>query len=64
MLAGANVAASNLPRARLLAADERLTHREEAFASVPYRLYDAGSTVANFDELFDRIDEASTSHYT
>jgi DNA polymerase-3 subunit delta' len=45
----------------LLAADERLAHRQEAFASVPYRLDGAGSTVANIvDELFDRIDEAST----
>jgi DNA polymerase-3 subunit delta' len=59
-IAAAHVAAGNLPRARLLAADERLSHRQEAFASVPYRLDGAGSTVANIvDELVDRIDEAS-----
>jgi DNA polymerase-3 subunit delta' len=35
-------------------------HRQEAFASVPYRLDGAGSTVANIvDELFERINEAS-----
>ena len=55
------VAAGSPPRARFLAADERLAHRQEAFASIPYRLDGAGSTVANIvDELFDRIDEAST----
>jgi hypothetical protein len=64
VLAGANVAAGNLPRAHLHAADELLAHRQEAFASVPYRLDDDGSTVANIDELFYCIAEASTPHYT
>jgi DNA polymerase-3 subunit delta' len=58
--AAARIAAGNLHRARLLAADTRLAQRQEAFASVPFRLDGTGSAVATIvDELFERIEEAS-----
>jgi len=53
-------ASGNLGRARHLATDKFLAHRQEAFASIPSRLDGTGARVAELvDELFEHIDEAA-----
>ena len=56
----ASAAAGNIARARLLASDNRLAERLEAFAEVPYRLDGTGATVARLvDDLFAHLDTAT-----
>ena len=58
----AAAAAGNITRARLLATDDRLADRLDAFADVPYRLDGTGATVARIvDELFAHLDTATES---
>lgn len=53
-------AGGDLDRARLLAADDDLAARREAFAGVPHRLDGSGRVVmATVDELLSRLDEAA-----
>jgi DNA polymerase-3 subunit delta' len=55
----AGLAAGDLGRARLLASDERLALRVDAWASVPSRLDGSGATAANLAaELRSMIDDA------
>ena len=59
-LAAATAAAGDLSRARLLATDERLVLRREAWAAVPTQLDGTGATAARLvDELFAMIDDAA-----
>jgi DNA polymerase-3 subunit delta' len=53
-------AANNAYRERLLANDPRFAHRQEAFASIPYKLDGSGATVALIvDEIFELIEQAT-----
>ena len=53
-------AAGDLGRARLLATDERLVLRRDAWAAVPTQLDGTGATVARLvDDLFAMIDDAA-----
>ena len=50
----------SLSRARLLASDPQLIHRMQAFASIPSRIDESGSTVVSItDEVLGLIDEAA-----
>jgi DNA polymerase-3 subunit delta' len=56
----AAAAAGDLGRARLLATDERLVLRRDAWAAVPTQLDGTGATVARLvDDLFAMIDDAA-----
>ena len=51
-------AANNAYRERLLANDPQFAHRQEAFASIPYKLDGSGATVALIvDEIFELIEQ-------
>jgi DNA polymerase-3 subunit delta' len=53
-------AANNAYRERLLANDPQFAHRQEAFASIPYKLDGSGATVALIvDEIFELIEQAT-----
>jgi DNA polymerase-3 subunit delta' len=53
-------AANNANRERLLANDPQFAHRQEAFASIPYKLDGSGATVALIvDEIFELIEQAT-----
>jgi DNA polymerase-3 subunit delta' len=53
-------AANNAYRERLLANDPQFAHRQEAFASIPYKLDGSGATVALIvDEMFELIEQAT-----
>ena len=53
-------AASNAYRERLLANDPQFAHRQEAFASIPYKLDGSGATVTQIvDEIFELIEQAT-----
>jgi DNA polymerase III subunit delta' len=53
-------AANNAYRERLLANDPQFAHRQEAFASIPYKLDGSGATVALIvDEVFELIEQAT-----
>ena len=53
-------AANNAHRERLLANDPQFAHRQEAFASIPYKLDGSGATVALIvDEIFELIEQAT-----
>jgi len=53
-------AANNAHRERLLANDPHFAHRQEAFASIPYKLDGSGATVALIvDEIFELIEQAT-----
>ena len=53
-------AANNAYRERLLANDAQFAHRQEAFASIPYKLDGSGATVALIvDEIFELIEQAT-----
>ena len=55
-------AANNAYRERLLANDPQFAHRQEAFASIPYKLDGSGATVALIvDEIFELIEQATVS---
>ena len=52
--------ANNAYRERLLANDPQFAHRQEAFASIPYKLDGSGATVALIvDEIFELIEQAT-----
>jgi DNA polymerase-3 subunit delta' len=54
-------AAINIHRERLLANDPQFAHRQEAFATIPYKLDGSGATVALIvDEIFELIEQATT----
>jgi DNA polymerase-3 subunit delta' len=53
-------AANNAYREHLLANDPQFAHRQEAFASIPYKLDGSGATVALIvDEIFELIEQAT-----
>ncbi len=53
-------AANNAHRERLLANDPQFANRQEAFASIPYKLDGSGATVALIvDEIFEFIEQAT-----
>jgi DNA polymerase-3 subunit delta' len=53
-------AANNANRERLLANDPQFAHRQEAFASIPYKLDGSGATVALIvDQIFELIEQAT-----
>jgi DNA polymerase-3 subunit delta' len=53
-------AANNAHRERLLANDTQFAQRQEAFASIPYKLDGSGATVALIvDEIFELIEQAT-----
>ena len=53
-------AANNAYRERLLANDPQFAHRQEAFASIPYKLDGSSATVALIvDEIFELIEQAT-----
>ena len=53
-------AANNAYRERQLANDPQFAHRQEAFASIPYKLDGSGATVALIvDEIFELIEQAT-----
>ena len=53
-------AANNAYRERLLANDPQFAQRQEAFASIPYKLDGSGATVALIvDEIFELIEQAT-----
>lgn len=53
-------AANNAYRERLLANDPQFARRQEAFASIPYKLDGSGATVALIvDEIFELIEQAT-----
>jgi DNA polymerase-3 subunit delta' len=53
-------AANNAYRERLLANDPQFAHRQESFASIPYKLDGSGATVALIvDEIFELIEQAT-----
>ena len=53
-------AANNAHRERLLANDPQFANRQEAFASIPYKLDGSGATVALIvDEIFELIEQAT-----
>ena len=53
-------AANNAYRERLLTNDPQFAHRQEAFASIPYKLDGSGATVALIvDEIFELIEQAT-----
>jgi DNA polymerase-3 subunit delta' len=53
-------AANNAYRERLLANDPQFGHRQESFASIPYKLDGSGATVALIvDEIFELIEQAT-----
>jgi DNA polymerase-3 subunit delta' len=53
-------AANNAYRERLLANDPQFAYRQEAFASIPYKLDGSGATVALIvDEIFELIEQAT-----
>ena len=53
-------AANNAYRERLLANDPQFAHRQETFASIPYKLDGSGATVALIvDEIFELIEQAT-----
>jgi DNA polymerase III subunit delta' len=53
-------AANNVYRERLLANDPQFAHRQEAFASIPYKLDGSGATVALIvDEIFELLEQAT-----
>ena len=52
--------ANNAYRERHLANDPQFAHRQEAFASIPYKLDGSGATVALIvDEIFELIEQAT-----
>jgi DNA polymerase-3 subunit delta' len=53
-------AANNAYRERILANDPQFANRQEAFASIPYKLDGSGATVALIvDEIFELIEQAT-----